>query len=232
MLLVVLFVSVRQRQRRWTEHWHLSLAHESGIDDAHAARRQELIYLEQQDVRDIVRPVRIYPPAFLLLFLACLMIKIASPASDTADPWRFTLEQVANLLISAKSLAFVGLVYLQDNLYTALGATTERHQNRFKQRVRLMSDLTVHLLPAENCAAPAADNDDPVSSVGYVPPDSQELRPIARFADSEVEPARPSAEKRRPTMAIRRDARLVPADFEDEDDGDTEFASASETDDA
>jgi hypothetical protein len=116
MLLVGLFVSVRQRERQWIEHWNMSIAQESGIGNVQVARRQELIYLEQQDVREIVRPIRIYPPAFFLLFVACLMIKIASPATDTDDPWRFTLEQVANLLISGKSLAFIGLVYLQDNL--------------------------------------------------------------------------------------------------------------------
>ncbi len=83
-----------------------------------------------------------------------------------------------------------------------MGATSTRHQNRFKPRVRLVSDLTVHLLPAESLA-PAA-GDDPTDVGAYLPPDIHELRPMARFANVDDEPPKRQIEKRRPTMGVRR----------------------------
>lgn len=141
LLFIFLFV-VRKRNEDWQQRWE---KYAGELDEHQFARKCDLIRLEQREVAAVIRPIRLYPPVFMLLFTGVLMLTAANVSQEVDSQPRLLVEQVAMLLISVKPLVFLRQCFLYEDLrpIRKLRSVRQRIQNRRKPHARIRSGLMV-----------------------------------------------------------------------------------------
>lgn len=156
-LCVCFFLAVRARSRTWDADWE---KHCDELDAQQLDRKRHVMSLEQREVGNVIRPMRVYPPVFFLLFGAILVISISTSSGDFLR--RHVVVQLgAFVVIGVKGIVFLVQTFMHEELRPSRAPRVllTRIQNISKPRARVLSVCDVRLIDEQADVSETPEDD-------------------------------------------------------------------------